>query len=176
MSARRRCGVVAATATVLGLFLALSGMPAGAQPPELGKPAPGFALPDLAGKTVRLQDFQGRKAVLLNFWATWCVPCREEMPTLERLARERRESLGVLGVNVDVVGQDKVREFVRELGLTFGILLDRETKVGTLYRIRALPSSFIVGKDGVLRHREIGYRDWMTPESRYIVDDALRPR
>ncbi len=143
---------------------------------ELGQPAPDFTLPDLAGKRVRLQDLRGRKAVVINFWATWCVPCREEMPTLERLARARRDSLEVLGVSVDVVDKEKVRAFVKELGLTFPILLDPDGVAGKPYRIRALPTSYVIDRLGIVRYREVGYRDWLDTESRYLLDEALRPR
>jgi peroxiredoxin len=165
----------------LGLLVgSLPGLGRAADPagpaPELGRPAPDFTLPDLGGKPVRLGDFKGKKAVLINFWATWCVPCRDEMPTLERLYQDRRPSLEVLAVSVDTVGAAKVRAFVRELGLTFPILLDPELAVGRKYRVRALPMSFIVDRTGVLRHREVGYRDWTDRESVFIVDEALRPR
>lgn len=156
--------------------LALLAAAAGLEAAELGQPAPDFSLPDLAGKPVRLGDFRGKKGVLVNFWATWCVPCRGEMPTLERLARGRRETLQVLGVSLDTISKARVRAFARELGLTFPILLDPEHVAGKLYRVRALPMSFLVDRDGVLRHREIGYRDWTTGESRFIVEEALRPR
>lgn len=152
----------------------VSAAPAGAA--ELGREAPDFTLPDLAGKMVRLGDFRDRKAVLINFWATWCEPCREELPTLERLARERQGTVEVLGVNLDALGPGKVRAFVRELGLTFRVLLDPRQAVGKLYRIRGLPSSFVVGRDGVVKYREIGYRDWTDRESRFILEEALRPR
>ncbi len=162
---------------VLGLALVALAPALAADPaPELGRPAPDFTLPDLAGKKVRLGEYQGKKAVLINFWATWCVPCREEMPTLERLAQERRSALEVLAVSLDTVGAAKVRAFVRELGLTFLVLLDPELAVGRLYRIRALPITFIVDRTGIIRHREIGYRDWTDRESQFIVDEALRPR
>ena len=167
----------AAWLAVLGLALvAVAAAPAADPAPELGRPAPDFTLPDLAGAKIRLADYQGKKAVLVNFWATWCVPCREEMPTLERLSRDRRSVLEVLAVSVDTVGAAKVRAFVRELGLTFPILLDRDLAVGRLYRVRALPMSFIVDRTGIVRHREIGYRDWTDRESRVIVEEALRPR
>lgn len=149
-----------------------SGEPA----PELGRPVPDFTLPDLAGRLVRLADLRGQKAVLINFWATWCVPCREEMPTLERLYRERRGVLEVLGVSLDTVGPAKVRAFTRELGLTFPILLDPKLLAARKYRVRALPMSFVVDRSGMLRHREIGYRDWTDRESAFIVEEALRPR
>jgi peroxiredoxin len=138
--------------------------------------APDFTLPDLGGKRVRLGDQRGKKAVLINFWATWCLPCRDEMPTLERLSRQRRDTLEVLAISLDTVGAARVRMFARELGLTFPILLDPELAVARRYRIRALPASFIVDRTGVIRHRELGYRDWTDRESQFIVDEALRPR
>jgi len=172
---RRRFFAVA-VAAILGLpGDGWGGGPPGAAP-ELGRRAPDFTLPDLAGKPVRLADFQGKKAVLVNFWATWCPPCREEMPTLERLAKARRETLQVLGVNLDAVSQARVRAFVRELGITFPILLDPELAVGKTYRVRGLPTSFVVDRDGVVRFREIGYRDWTDHESQFVIDQALRGR
>ncbi len=161
---------------VLGLLFAAAAGRAAPPGPELGRPAPEFTLPDLDGTPVRLGDYRGRKAVLVNFWATWCVPCREEMPTLERLRRERRDALEVLAVSVDTVGPARIRAFVRELGLSFPILLDRDRRVSRLYRVRAIPVSFVIDAGGVVRHREIGYRDWTDRESRFIVDEALRPR
>jgi cytochrome c biogenesis protein CcmG/thiol:disulfide interchange protein DsbE len=161
----------------LALMLAAVAPAVAAEPgPELGRPAPDFALPDLHGKKIRLSDYRDTRAVLINFWATWCVPCREEMPTLERLAQERRSTLEVLAVSLDTGGPAKVRAFVRELGLTFPVLLDPELAVGRLYRVRALPITFIVDRTGIVRHREIGYRDWTDRESRFIVDEALRQR
>jgi peroxiredoxin len=168
-------------ALVLAVALVLGGQPdlgwaADAPGPELGRAAPDFTLPDLGGKSVRLADFKGKKAVLINFWATWCVPCREEMPTLERLSQDRAASLEVLAVSLDTASAAKIRAFVRELKLTFPILLDPELVVGRLYRVRALPMSFVVDRTGLLRHREIGYRDWTDRESAFILDEALRAR
>lgn len=160
----------------VGLGLVVLAGAGAARAAELGQPAPDFTLPDLAGKRIRLADYRGKKGVLINFWATWCVPCREEMPTLERLWRERRESLEILGVSLDAASKARVRAFVRELGLTFPILLDPEHVAGKLYRVRALPMSFVVDREGIVRYREIGYRDWTTSESRFVVDEALRPR
>ena len=163
-------------AAVAWLTLAIFGGEGGVQAAELGQPAPDFTLPDLAGKRVRLGEFRGKKGVLINFWATWCPPCRKEMPTLERLARERRDTLQILAVSLDTGGKARVLAFASELGLTFPILLDPAHVAGTLYRVTALPVSFLVDRDGLLRHREIGYRDWTTGESRFIVEEALRPR
>lgn len=161
---------------VAGVGLAVLAGGGHAAAAELGQPAPDFTLPDLAGTRIRLAEYRGTKGVLINFWATWCVPCRQEMPTLERLRRERGATLEVLGVSLDTGSKARVRAFVRELGLTFPILLDPEHVAGRLYRVRALPMSFIVDQGGVLRYREIGYRDWTTSESRLAVEEALRPR
>jgi peroxiredoxin len=166
---------VRAVAALL-LVAAAWALPAAGAAPEMGREAPDFTLPDLGGKPVRLADFRGRRAVLVNFWATWCEPCREELPSLERLARERHETLIVLGVNLDAVGPGRVRAYVRELGLTFPILLDPRQTTGALYRIRGLPASFVVGRDGIVRYRELGYRDWTEREARFVLDEALRPR
>jgi len=166
-----------ARAAIGALLLALvASSAAAADGLELGQPAPLFTLPVLGGKSLRLEEFRGKKAVVINFWATWCVPCRDEMPTLERLWQERGASLEVLGVSVDVVKPESVKAFAREVGATFPILLDPEGKVGRPYRIRALPTSFIIDRTGVLRYREVGYRDWMSGETRYLLDDALRAR
>jgi len=158
------------------LLSLLTSVPVRAEGPTLGQPAPPFTLADLGGKSLRLEEFRGKKAVVVNFWATWCVPCRDEMPTLERLWQERQGSLEVLGVSVDVGDPERVKSFVRAVGVTFPILLDPEGKAGRPYRIRALPTSFVIDRSGVLRSREIGYRDWTSSETRYFLDEALRPR
>lgn len=147
--------------------------------PEIGRPAPDFTLSTLTGQAVRLARYQGRKAVIINFWATWCVPCREEMPTLERLYQQRKSVLEVLGISLDAGGAAntaRVRLFVRELSLSFPILLDPEFAVARQYRIRGIPSSFIVDRTGVVRYREVGYRDWTGSETEAILDEALRSR
>ena len=123
--------------------------------PNVGDPAPDFALHNLQGKEVRLSDFQGRP-VLINFWATWCPPCRIEMPTIETAWHKHKdEGFVVLAVDVQE-SPSQVQHFVDSLGLTFPILLDPTAKVASeLYRIRALPTSFFVGRDGrlVAAHR-----------------------
>jgi len=178
-----RHGIRGLALGVAALGVAVLALPPGARGagpieagPELGRRAPDFTLPDLDGTPIRLASLQGTKAVLINFWATWCPPCREEMPTLERVARERRETLQVLGISIDTVNPAGVRAFVRELGVSFPILLDPRLTVATRYRIRGLPTSFVVDRDGVVRFRAVGFRDWTNPESRDVLDQALRPR
>lgn len=122
--------------------------------PEVGSPAPDFQLDTLSGETVRLSDFRG-KTVLLNFWATWCAPCRLEMPAIESRFEEHKSDLAVLGINFDEPASD-VQAFAQELGLTFTILLDPGGEVQKLYKIRGYPSTYILDADGVVRIQHIG--------------------
>jgi peroxiredoxin len=143
--------------------------------PEVGYLAPDFALPDLAGRTVRLSDFRGRKAVFLNFWATWCPPCRAEMPTMERAYQAYRDrGLEILAVSVDTGPKDRVAAFTQELKLTFPALLDPDMAILYAYRIPGLPGSVLIDRRGVIQSVEIGFRDWDTPESRDKLERLLR--
>ena len=134
-------------------FRPREGLPAG--PGDLGQPAPDFALERPAGGQIRLADYRGQ-VVLLNFWATWCVPCRSEMPEIEATYRAYRErGFQVLAVNVQESPAD-VQPFIAELGLSFPAVLDRDTAVSRLYRARALPSSFLVDRDGTVQYVRVG--------------------
>jgi peroxiredoxin len=123
--------------------------------PEIGAQAPDFALRDLQGNEVRLSDYRGR-TVLLTFWATWCGPCRLEMPTFEGRYQEfKDDGFTVLGLNYDEPIED-VSVFRDELGLSFPLLLDPGGNVQQLYRIRGYPSSIFVDPQGVVRIVHIG--------------------
>jgi len=123
--------------------------------PEIGAQAPDFALRDLEGNEVRLSDYRGR-TVLLTFWATWCGPCRLEMPTFEGRYQELKDDgFTVLGLNYDEPVED-VSAFRDELGLSFPLLLDPGGSVQRLYRIRGYPSSIFVDPQGVVRIVHIG--------------------
>ncbi len=120
---------------------------------KLGEPAPNFQLPDLNGHLVALSDLHG-KVVLLNFWATWCGPCRVEMPSMEQLYRTfSRKDFEILAVSIDVQGVAITRPFQQEYHLTFPILHDADYRVGLTYGARTLPMTFLVDRQGVLRHR-----------------------
>ncbi len=122
------------------------------QPTEI--PRMDFKLPNLAGQIVAVSDFRG-KAVLVNFWATWCAPCRDEMPLIQQYADRHSDELVVLAVNV---GEDEatVQQFVDEFGLDFEILLDPPTLVANLYRVYAYPTTMFIDRDGVWQSTHIG--------------------
>ena len=123
--------------------------------PVIGAPAPDFTLTDLDGNTVTLSALQGQ-VVILNFWATWCGPCRLEMPLLQATADTYRDQgLTVLAVDLDDPLAD-VQDFRTELGLTFPLLLDPGTTVTDLYRVRGWPTSYIINRDGVVDRQHIG--------------------
>ncbi len=123
--------------------------------PEIGAQAPDFALRDLRGNEIRLSEYRGRTR-LLTFWATWCGPCRVEMPTFEDRYQELKgDNFIVLGVNYDEPVED-VRAFRDELGLSFPLLLDPGGSVQRLYRIRGYPSSIFVDPQGVVRIVHLG--------------------
>lgn len=121
----------------------------------VGSPAPDFELENLAGERMRLSDFQG-KPVIVNFWATWCAPCRLEMPAIQERFDREQPDLAVLAVNFDEPAAD-VRSFVDELGLTFPVLLDPGAEVQRLYRIRGYPTTYFVDRNGLLSVQHIGF-------------------
>jgi peroxiredoxin len=122
--------------------------------PALDAPAPNFELETLSGEQLSLEDLRG-KTVLLNFWATWCGPCRVEMPAIQSRFERHESELEVLAINFDEP-VDQVRAYVQDLGLTFTVLLDPGGEVQRLYRIRGYPSTYIVDEDGIIRVQHIG--------------------
>lgn len=126
-----------------------------AQALTVGAPAPEFSLPRLDGGQIRLSDLRGRP-VLVNFWASWCAPCRSEMPALDRIAREYQPSgLVVVGVN-QLEDPATVEQFVQEFGLSFPIALDRDGTVSRDWRVYGIPQTYLVGPDGVIRKAWVG--------------------
>jgi peroxiredoxin len=120
-----------------------------------GQHAPNFSLETLDGKKTSLSDYQGQ-VVLLNFWATWCAPCREEIPAIEAVLEARQgEPFVVLGVNYQE-GGEKTRAFVEELGMTYPVLLDETGKVMQTYRAPGLPMSILLDQEGVIQKRHPG--------------------
>jgi cytochrome c biogenesis protein CcmG, thiol:disulfide interchange protein DsbE len=135
--------------------------------------APDFAVPDLAGQAVRLSGLRG-KVVLLNLWTTWCPPCREEMPSMEKLYQRLRDrGFVLLAVSQDEGGKEAVEPFVRDLGLTFPVLVDPEHQVGDRYQVWGYPESFIIDREGRVVERVIGPRDWTSPEQVAALERLL---
>jgi peroxiredoxin len=131
----------------------------GLQPPKEEVEAPDFTLPDPAGKMSRLKDFRG-KVVFLNFFATWCEPCRAEMPAMDRLHRTYKDKgLVVLAVDIRENAKD-VQAFTQELKLSFPALLDEDGSVASMYGIRPVPATYLIGRDGKILWRAFGAREW----------------
>ncbi len=148
----------------------------GVQQPRVHKQAPDFSLAGLNGKQTSLSHFRGQ-LVLLHFWATWCVACRHEMPQIEALWRQSRaKGLVVLGVNVDRGNASGVRDFVRERNLSYPTVLDPSGNVRNRYEIRALPSTYIIGRDGMIIGRIIGERNWSSKAAHAMLDAILNER
>jgi len=130
----------------------------------VGATAQDFALPTLRGDYVKLSDYRG-KVVFLNIWATWCPPCREEMPSMESLyQRLKGRDFEMLAVSIDREGEKVVRPFAAKYGLTFPVLLDPNSKTSRLYGLTGIPESFIIDKNGVVIHKIIGAQHWMKKE------------
>lgn len=127
------------------------------QASEIDKAAPNFTLKSNSGKNIRLSELKGQ-VVLINFWASWCGPCRQEMPKLQEL-HNKYQKLGftVLGINVEK-DASKANQIVAKGGISFPILYDSENTVSKLYNVSAMPSTVIVGRDGKQRYIHLGYK------------------
>ncbi|UCF29331.1 MAG: redoxin domain-containing protein [Chloroflexota bacterium] len=121
---------------------------------SIGSRAPEFELVDLDGQTMKLSEMRG-KIVVINFWATWCEPCKVEMPFFEKLHQKELENLEILGINFDEPPL-QVEQFVEDYDLHFTILLDPGGKVQQVYRVRGYPTTLIVDGDGIIRYHHIG--------------------
>jgi cytochrome c biogenesis protein CcmG, thiol:disulfide interchange protein DsbE len=139
-----------------------------------GKASP-FTLRDVDGKEHRLADYRG-KVVVLNFWATWCDPCREEMPSLDRLAAKLAgRPFAVLAVDFGE-GLPKVRQFAEAQRLRFPLLLDPDGAVARAWKTHVLPATYVIGPDQQLRHVVLGALDWDSPDSLAVIEKLLPKR
>ncbi len=145
----------------------------GKAPPNIteGVKAPGFTVRDLNGKEVNLAELQG-KVVLVNFWATWCPPCREEIPSMVKLNRLMADRpFQMLALSVDEGGRQTVEEFFRRKGVSLPTLIDTDQQVAKLYGVTGVPRSFIIDKKGVVRKKVVGGLDWSAPDTvKYLTD------
>ena len=143
----------------------------------IGSTAPAFQAIDLrTGRPARLADYRG-KVVLLNIWATYCIPCRTEMPAIERLSRRLAGTdFHVLAVSVDVVDSTAVRAFVRELELTFDVWHDQPGTTQRLYQTTGVPETFVIDRRGVIVKKAIGSIDWDDPVNELLIRRLLAER
>jgi len=156
----------------------------GSRIPGPGSPAPSFTATTLGGDEVRLEDYAGN-VILLNIWATWCPPCREEMPSMERLYtlfQDEGEDFTILAVSIDApLGQadatgkegGNLKAFQEEFGLTFPILHDPTGKIQQIYYTTGVPESVIIGRDGIIYYRIAGATDWDSETHRDMVRRIL---
>ena len=149
-----------------GPWLWLNRLPVVAQPdwrtpqPALGHPAPDFTLPTLDGQRFTLAEKRGTP-VVLNFWATWCGPCQNEMPTLQTTFSRMGERVLIVGVDQGETTAE-VQPFIDRLGLTFPIAMDSDMAVGNLYNIRGMPTTYFIDSDGIIRHIWVGEMNSVT--------------
>ena len=133
-----------------------------------------FTLPSVSGEMVRLSDFKG-KAVLLNFFATWCPPCREEMPSLEELFQAKKDKgMVVLGIANDTEGKKTIDPFVKEYGLTFPVLLDPQGSAFRKYFVRGIPITYLLDRQGRIAGMYRGEADWSSAKAWALIDQLLQ--
>jgi peroxiredoxin len=143
------------------------------EPSIAGQMAPDFTF-TLDGKPAKLSDLRG-KVVVLNFWATWCPPCRAEMPSMEALYQAyRNQGLVILAISSDRAGRSVVESFVQDRGVTFPILLDPDGEVFALYGVRGLPTSYLLDRRQRAFSADVGARDWSGKVARQVVETLLK--
>lgn len=178
MTARQQWTIVLGIVALLAVLLAAATHYLGDElfPVSVGSAAPPMQATTVDGtnRTKSLADYKG-KVVLLNVWATWCEPCRVEMPSIEKLHRVYGpQGLAVVAVSVDDAGmEDRVRDFAKELGITFEILHDPSRTTSANYQITGYPETFIIARDGTIRKKVIGAADWSSEANRALIRELL---
>jgi peroxiredoxin len=142
---------------------------------EAGTKAPDYRAVNLAsGDSVSLRRQYAGRVTLVNIWATWCVPCRVEMPAMQQLYDSLgRQGFRIAAVSIDGDGREPVQEFVKDLGLTFDVLLDQSGRIQQAYQTTGVPESFLLDKDGVIIKRVIGAHDWSSQVNTGLVRRLL---
>ena len=179
MSARRQWMIVAGVVLALGIgfFAAITRLGAELFPLRIGSDAPDFAAVTTgatAETTKGIDDYQG-EVVLLNIWATWCAPCRIEMPSMQRLEKTLGpRGLRNVAVSIDAPGMEaRITEFAKELGLSFEILHDALGAIRVKYQSTGVPETFVIGRDGRIRRRIIGVHDWSSTANIAFLERLL---
>lgn len=177
MSANRRQWVVVAL-VLGGLALgawALSRFGGPAQRVTVGGKAPDFRALDLAtGDSVDLRAHYKGKVTLVNIWATWCIPCRQEMPAMQKAwVRLKDRGFAIAAISIDEGSPEPVTRFAQELGLTFDILHDRSGRIQQVFQTAGVPESFLLDADGIIVKRVIGAHDWSSPANIALIQRSL---
>jgi peroxiredoxin len=178
MTARQQWTIVGIIILVLGgaLFAASRLLSDQLYPVSVGSKAPPFhaVTVDSVPRTQTLADYKGQ-VVLLNIWGTFCLPCRDEMPAIEKLHQAMApQGLKIVAVSMDDPGfENKIRAFVKEFGLTFQILYDPSGKITNDYQTTGVPETFIIARDGVIRKKVIGAADWNSATNRALIAQLL---
>jgi peroxiredoxin len=150
-----------------GLVFALAAASVSAAVGLVGQPAPDFALKSASGENLRLSEYRG-EVVMINFWATWCGPCRQEMPLLDELYdRYQRVGFQLLGVNIDD-DSSKAMNMAAELGVSFPVLFDADKSVSREYAVQTMPVTILVDRNGTVRHVHQGYKPGY--EEKYLTE------
>ena len=137
------------------------------------KKAPDFCLEELSGKKVELKHFKGQ-VVFLNFWATWCSPCKEEMPSMEALYQKFKERGFVfLTISVDYEEKKKVKEFIDKHHYTFPVLIDSKCLTLDLYKVKGIPTTILIDKKGRMVGKKIGSKNWNSPEIISVLNQLI---
>ena len=141
--------------------------------PKSEKLAPDFALETLTGEILSLKDFKG-KAVLLNFWATWCEPCKKELPSMQKIYDElKSDGMEIVAISIDRNKKERVGKYIEKYKLTFPVLLDPSQKVRKNYFILGLPTSYLIGSDGKLKGFISGAREWNSDTSKEMFSTLI---
>ena len=178
MTVRQQWGVVGTIVLVLAFALWLATRLLGDElfPVSVGTPAPDFTARtlDATPRTKTIADYKG-DVVLLNIWATWCGPCRVEMPSIQALHQSLGpKGLKIVAVSVDDPGSEQaIRDFAQEYGLTFEILHDASGKIRSSYQTTGVPETFVIGRDGVIRRKVIAADNWNSPDNRRQLAQLL---
>jgi peroxiredoxin len=171
MDTSRHSPLIRSALVALALVLALLARPVNAV--TLQDIAPDFTLKSLSGDNLRLHEYRGQ-VVLINFWASWCGPCRQEMPLLDRMHQRHVDAgFAVLGVNVE--GNEKpARALLDQIPVSFPVLIDEGQVVSELYRLEAMPSSIVVDRDGVVRYIHRGYKPGDEAKYAEVIRELIR--
>ena len=157
----------------MSLICSLTACSKAPQPPREGQAAPDFTLKDLAGRDVNLKALQG-KVVLVNFWATWCPPCRSEVPSMVKLnAAMAGKPFQMLAVSIDEGGKEAVEDFFKRSGATLPVLLDTQQKISKIYGTTGVPETFVLDKHGIVLKKVVGAMDWNDPQVIDYLNTAM---